>query len=109
MPSSMFCPNPDCQGGEDGSRFKTKECPTIELALRELELHVNNFHVTEMSCQKCDFKTPKGKPDNVMLLMQAHVSAEHGEKKFVRDAEREEDSETRKSVMYKALKCTAEF
>ena len=110
MPSSMFCPHPDCQAGEENTKFKTKECPTIELALKDLELHVNNCHVTEMSCNKCAFKTPKGKPDNVMLLMQAHVSADHNDVKNVQVEAKEEDPDSsRKPVVYKASKCTAEY
>ena len=106
----MSCPVPDCNAGENGDKFRTKDCPTIELALREMDLHVNNFHVTEMSCHKCDFKTPKGKPDNVMLLMQTHMNSDHSDvKKTKEEVKNESENEPRKAVVYKASKCTAEY
>ena len=56
------CQISGCTGNDQGSGpYTTRECQTIELALRELQIHIDTFHENKTRrSQKLTPRQPKG-------------------------------------------------
>ena len=73
-----------CQGNEQkNGPYTTGECPTIELALKELQIHIDTFHENNhkksLKCFKagCEFEAKFVPNSSAVELLKLHVSLHH--------------------------------
>ena len=74
----------NCKGNDkkDGP-YTTGECPTIELALKELQLHIETFHerdlkkVLKCSLVDCSYETELLPNDSAVECLKLHVTLHH--------------------------------
>ena len=102
-----------CQGDDKrAGLYITGECPTIELALKELQLHVNTYHARDLkkilkcSFPDCQYQTEFLPDESAVECLKLHVNLHHQpkEEKRVGNGQSEEGK-----AVFKAIKCNVLF
>ena len=89
--------------------YVTGECQTIELALRELQIHIDTYHEKDLKkslkCEEheCPFETEYLPNDSAMERLKLHISMKH-KPKMERGSSDGGSSNESKQV-FKATKC----
>ena len=105
-----------CLGDKKKNRpYVSGECQTIELALKEWQLHIETYHEKDLKkrlkCEvpNCAFETEYLPNDSAMERIKLHTSISHQPKvEVVTDDEAATPSRESKA-MYKAVKCNVVY
>ena len=106
------CQKPGCLGNDkkDGP-YLTGECQTIELALKELQIHLDSYHENDakktMKCEvpDCVFDTELLPDELAFERLKLHVDMQHKKS----ESREEEKPTVENKAIYKAVKCTVKY
>ena len=103
-----------CHGDASKSGpYVTGECPTIELALKELQIHIDTYHEHDLkktlkcSVPNCDFETEFLPNKAGVECLKMHVNLHHQVKEEAKYGAKAEGEA--KSAVFKAVKCNVIF
>ena len=103
-----------CRGDASKSGpYVTGECPTIELALKELQIHIDTYHEHDLkktlkcSVPNCDFETEFLPNEAAVECLKMHVNLYHQVKEEAKYGAKAEGEA--KSAVFKAVKCNVIF
>ena len=89
----------------------TGECQTIELALKELQIHLDSYHENDakktMKCEvpDCVFETELLPDELAFERLKLHVDMQHKKS----ESREEEKPTVENKAIYKAVKCTVKY
>ena len=103
-----------CLGdGKNSGPYITGECQTIELALRELQIHIDTYHMNErkkrLKCDfsGCDFETEVLPDEGAIEHLRIHTNLKHNPK--IEPGENASSNSRENKAFYKANKCSVQY